>query len=204
MKYEINPSVAITLEQLKKGDKDAFGSLVAKTSERLYRLVFRMTGDEMEAEDILQDTYLKAFTGIASFEGRSSLETWLYRIAMNEVFMRYRKKSAPQVSIDEEVQGDEGLNEPLQIVDWCCLPEAELLDQESKTMLNQAADELSPGLRAVFILRDIQGLSIQDTAEILNISEGAVKTRLLRARLMLREKLSRYYSEKMERRSGHA
>lgn len=197
-------STNLSIELLKKGDSQEFNKLVEGTSEKIYRMAYRMLGTEMEAEDILQETYLKALIGMKSFEARSSIQTWLYRIAMNEVFMHFRKNGRPLISLDEEIDGEDGEIEPVQIVDWCCLPESELMDKESQNFLTNAAHRLSPALLAVFTLRDIQGLSIQEAAEILQISESSVKVRLLRARLFLREQLSSYYSERMERRVDHA
>ena len=101
------------------------------------------------------------------------------------------------VSTDEPVETEEGEQEPVQIVDWGLLPEEELMSVEAQRYLSEAIDRLSPSLRAVFVLRDIQGLSTQETGEVLNLSETAVKTRLSRARLRLREDLSGYFGEKL-------
>lgn len=111
--------------------------------------------------------------------------------------MFLRRKHPEQVSIDEPVDTEEGEMEPVQIVDWCCLPEQELLSSEARLHLDRAIDVLSPSLRVAFVLRDIQGLSTLETSEVLNLSETAVKTRLSRARLRLREELSSYYKERL-------
>jgi RNA polymerase sigma-70 factor (ECF subfamily) len=156
-----------------------------------------MLNDPQDAEDVLQETFLKALRGLKNFDGRSSLSTWLYRIATNEALMLIRRKKPDLVSTDEPVETEDGEQEPVQIVDWCCLPEDELMSAEAQHYLDEAIGRLSPNLRAVFVLRDLQGLSTQETGEVLNLSETAVKTRLSRARLRLREDLSGYYGEQL-------
>jgi RNA polymerase sigma-70 factor, ECF subfamily len=199
-KIEINnEQEPLSLAALQAGDKAEFARLVDMYSNQIYRLGMKILGDPNDAEDVLQETFIKAYRSLPSFEGRSSISTWLYRIAANEALMlvRKRKPEAYIVSSDGDSE-DEDISPPQQIVDWCCLPENELLSSEAKQFLDQAVEKLSPNLRIVFILRDIQGLSIRETAEVLKISEMAVKTRLLRARLQLREELSAYYGEKLE------
>jgi RNA polymerase sigma-70 factor (ECF subfamily) len=191
------------IDQLISGDRQAFAALVEKTSQKIYALGLRMLGNEQDAEDMLQETYLKAYKALPNFEKRSSIFTWLFRIASNEALMilRKRKNSAPQVEIEKE---DEDNDAPLEIVDWCCLPEEEMLSTETQAILKDAAENLSPALRLVFQLRDVDGFSIADTAEILDISGDAVKTRLVRARMKLREYLSTYFKERMEGGTRHA
>jgi RNA polymerase sigma-70 factor (ECF subfamily) len=192
----------ISLEGLKTGDRGAFAKLVEIYSPQVYRLALKILGDAQDAEDVLQETFIKALRALPSFEGRSTLSTWLYRIAVNEALMMVRRRKQDQYSVDLEREDDEGQAEPVEIVDWCCLPEGELLNAESRKFLDMAIDQLSPALRAVFILRDIQGLSVRETAESLGIAEPAVKTRLLRARLKLREELSAYFRERLSERSA--
>jgi len=187
----------ISLPALKAGDRVEFAKLVETTSGPVYRLALKMVNNQQDAEDILQETFIKAYRKLSEFEGRSSLSTWLYRIAVNEALMLLRQRSPNSLSIDEEVETVDGNMEPMQIVDWCCLPENELLSEESRHLMDEAVQLLSPALRAVFILRDIEGLSIRETAEALDLTETAVKTRLLRARLNLRNQLSAYYSERV-------
>jgi RNA polymerase sigma-70 factor, ECF subfamily len=198
-KIEVNnEQEPLSLEALQAGNKAEFARLVDLYSNQIFRLAMKILGDQNDAEDVLQETFIKAYRALPSFEGRSSISTWLYRIAANEALMlvRKRKPEANVVSSDGSDYEDE-LSPPQQIVDWCCLPENELLSNEASQFLDTAVDNLSPALRIVFILRDIQGLSIRETAEILKISNMAVKTRLLRARLQLRETLSAYYGEKL-------
>jgi len=187
----------ISVDALKAGDRAEFARLVDAYSGPIYRLGLRMLGREQDAEDVLQNTFLQALTHIENFEGRSSLSTWLYRIAANEALMLLRRKR-PEVSIDDSDSDDDrdGLS-PAEFVDWGALPEEELLSSEGKKALDQAVQNLPETLRMVFILRDIQELSIRDTADALGLSETNVKTRLLRARLNLREQLSAYYGERM-------
>lgn len=196
----MNNDTNISLEALQAGDRIEFARLVEVTSPKIYRLALKMMGNPQDAEDILQDTYIKAFRNINTFAGRSSLSTWLYRIATNEALMSLRRKQLDTVSIDEPVETMEGEQEPTQIVDWCCLPEQELLSAETRHRLDDAISHLSPALRVVFLLRDIEGLSTLETAQALNLSEEAVKTRLSRARMQLREDLSVYYSERLDER----
>lgn len=191
----------ISLEALKAGDRAAFAALVEKYSERIYRLALKILGDEQDAEDVLQETFIKALRALPSFEGRSSLSTWLHRIAVNEALMLVRRRKPEAISIDIDEEAGEDAAPPVEIVDWCCLPESELLSGESRRALDDAMQKLSPALRVVFVLRDLQGLSVRETAEALNLSEVAVKTRLLRARLKLREELSHYYAERIAERS---
>ena len=187
-----------SLAALQKGDRTEFARLVDTYSAPIYRLALKIVGTPQDAEDVLQETFIKAYRNLSTFEGRSSFSTWLYRIASNEAFMSLRRRKPEAVSVDAEIETPDGEQEPVQIVDWCCLPEAELLTTESREYLDVAIDRLPPPLRVVFLLRDIEGLSVRETAEALRISEAAVKTRLLRARLQLRERLSQYYGERIK------
>ncbi len=178
----------ISLEALVAGDRAEFARLVDAYSSPIYRLGLRMLGNPQDAEDVLQNTFLNVLTHIAEFEGRSSLATWLYRIAANEALMLLRKKK-PEVNLEDVETGDDEAEDlkPTQFVDWSALPEDQLLSGEGKQMLDRAIDALPESMRIVFLLRDVEGLSIKETAEALNLTETNVKTRLLRARLFLRE-----------------
>ena len=192
----------ISLEALKAGSRSEFARLVERYSGQVYRLALKILNDPQDAEDVLQETFIKALRGLPSFEGRSSLSTWLYRIAVNEALMAVRKRKPDVVQMDAEKDDGEGQSEPVEIVDWCCLPEGELMSTESRQFLDQAVQQLTPALRTVFVLRDVEGLSVKETAETLGITEVTVKTRLLRARLKLREALSIYFAERLAERSG--
>jgi RNA polymerase sigma-70 factor (ECF subfamily) len=199
MNSDEKTSEAFSLEALRAGDRAEFARLVETYSAAIYRLAIKMLENSQDAEDILQETFIKAFRHLNTFDGRSSLSTWLYRIATNEALMALRRRKVNLVSLDEPDETLEREQEPLQIVDWCCMPEEELMSAEAHQYLDRAIDELSPNLRVVFILRDMEGLSTQEVEQVLGLSETAVKTRLSRARLRLRELLSEYYGEKMAR-----
>jgi len=185
-----------SLEALQSGNQEEFSRLVDAYSVKIYRLAIKMLNQQQDAEDVLQETFYKAYRGLKSFDGRSKLSTWLFRIATNEALMVLRRKHPDIVSIDEPLETEEGEQEPVQIVDWCCLPENELLSEESRGRLDEAVQKLPESLRVVFLLRDINDLSTHETAEVLGLSDTAVKTRLSRARLRLREELSVYFGER--------
>lgn len=187
------------LEALRNGDKAEFARLLDAYSGLIYRLGIKMVGNQQDAEDVLQETFIKAYRHIGSFKGRSQLSTWLYRIAANEALMLLRKEnSRDHISLEEPFDNADAEQEPVQIEDWCCLPEDELMSEEARHYLDEALTELTPNLRAVFLLRDVEGLSTRETAEVLDLTETAVKTRLSRARLQLRELLTTYYSARSD------
>lgn len=186
----------ISLPALKSGDRAEFARLVDLATPAIYRLGLKMLGDAQDAEDILQNTFLKALQSLKDFEGRSSPMTWLYRIAVNEALMLIRRRK-PQVGIADEAGESDDLIAPVQLTDWCCLPESDFMTAESKRALDAAIQTLPEKLRVVFVLRDIEGLSIQETMDALELSDTAVKSRLLRARLHLREQLSGYFGDRL-------
>jgi RNA polymerase sigma-70 factor (ECF subfamily) len=197
----VENKIEISIEALRAGDREEFSRLVDAYSGPIYRLALKMLGIPSDAEDILQNTFLKAFQHLKEFEGRSSLSTWLYRIATNEALMFIRKQH-PEITLSDVATEDNDNNDysPAQFTDWHHLPEAEFLSSESQAALDTAVQHLPENQRIVFILRDIEDLSIQETSQVLNLSEAAVKTRLLRARLRLREELSTYYGERLDKR----
>jgi len=141
---------------------------------------------------------MKVLQSIDKFEGRSSLSTWLYRIGVNEALMLLRRQK-PTIPVAMDYEDDDNeIRHPTQFTDWCCLPEEDLLSEEARRHLDKAIRRLPEKLQVVFLLRDIEGLSIRETSEALDLSETAVKTRLLRARLNLREQLSTYYGERLK------
>jgi RNA polymerase sigma-70 factor (ECF subfamily) len=195
-------SLEISLEALIAGDRAEFARLVDAYSSPIYRLGLRMLSTPQDAEDVLQNTFLNVLTHLSTFEGRSSLSTWIYRIAANEALMLIRKKK-PEVNIERSEDAQAGDNDEelllTQFVDWSALPENELLSGESQKYLDSAIQTLPESMRIVFVLRDVEGLSIKETADALNLTETNVKTRLLRARMLLREQLSTYYGERIAR-----
>lgn len=189
----------VSLDALREGDRQEFARLVEEYSPMIYRLGLKMLNNPQDAEDILQETFIKAYKHIGKFDGRSSISTWLYRIATNEALMSLRKKRPDMISFDVPSINESEPQEPMQIVDWCCLPEEEFLSSEGRLRLDEAAERLPESLRIVFVLRDMEGLSTRETADVLDISEMAVKTRLSRARLRLREDLSTYFGKLVEK-----
>lgn len=183
------------LIRLKSGDRDAFAELVNLHSARIYNLALRMTSNPTEAEEVLQETFIQAARHIGSFRGQSKLGTWLHRIATNQALMRLRQKQPISVSIEE--QADETAESFQPLADLSDLPEDELLTGEALGKINEAIDKLPQNLRVVFVLRDLEGLSTAETADSLGLSISAVKSRLLRARLKLRESLSDYFDERI-------
>jgi RNA polymerase sigma-70 factor (ECF subfamily) len=196
MDEELN-NQPLNLDALKAGDRSEFARMVERYSNHIYRVALKFLGNPHDAEDVLQETFIKALRGLPNFEGRSSLSTWLYRIAVNESLMVLRKPIPDSVPVDEPDPEEEFTPSGMVLTDWCCMPEEELLSSESKQFLDIAVRNLPETLKTVFILRDIEGLSIRETADALNLTETAVKTRLLRARLKLRDELSLYYGERM-------
>jgi RNA polymerase sigma-70 factor (ECF subfamily) len=190
-----------SLSALRSGERAEFARLVEDLSPAVYRLALNIVGEAQDAEDVLQETFIKVLHALPEFEGRSSLSTWIHRIAVNEALMLLRRRRPEALPVDSGEDGaeDEDAHMPVQLVDWCCLPEKEMLSAEARGKLDAAIQRLSPALRAVFLLRDVEGYSIAEAAQALGIGESAVKVRLMRARLRLRDELSGYYAGKMER-----
>jgi len=193
----------IDLEALQAGDRQVFAQVVDLYADRLYNLALKITGHPQDAEDVLQEALINAFRHIDSFEGRSQIGTWLYRITYNTALMRQRKKRPATVSMDEPLKLDGGDMVPRQFFDWCCLPERDLLSGEALDYMQEAIQRLPESLKPVFVLRDIEGLSTAETGEVLDLSESAVKSRLHRARLFLREELTTYFSGWQQGRREH-
>lgn len=183
------------LQRIQAGDKSACAACIDKYSPGVYRLALRLMQNEADAEDVMQETFISAFKSIGSFEGRSELSTWLYRITYNAAMMRLRKHQPHTVSVEETETADDGGLVPHQLFDWCCLPERDFETAEVRAELERAIGRLPEKLRAVFVLRELEGLSTEETAQALSISSENVKTRLHRARLWLREQLSPYFTE---------
>ncbi len=188
------------LRGLRAGEAEAYRRLLELHSANVYNVAFKLLGDEQEAEDVLQETFLSAFEAIEGFEGRSKLSTWLYRIAYNASLMRLRKRTQmTSFSLDVGPSGvdqdGDGPHVPRHLVDWSSVPDDQLLTAEAREVMDQAIAELPETLRSTFILRDIEGLSGSETAEVLGIPVPTVKTRLRRARLWLRDRLSDYFEE---------
>ncbi len=183
----------LLVEKVKAGDLSAFEQLMRQYDRQIFRIALHITQNREDAEDIVQDTFFKAFQKVNQFQGNSKFYTWLVRIAVNESLMRLRKRrSQKTVSMDDEIQTEEG-SIPRDFADWMPNPEQNYNRAELADILRKTIQGLPPGFRTVFALRDIDGLSTEETAQALGLSVPAVKSRLLRARLQLRERLSRYF-----------
>ncbi len=176
----------------KGGDATAFEELVNRYERKIFRLTMNITRNREDAEDAMQDAFMKAYSHLDRFQEESRFYTWLVRIAANEALMRLRKRSPNQVSLDEPIETDDDFI-PQQIEDWGPSPEQRFAQTEMRDILRGVIEELTPDFRIVFVLRDVEGLSTEETAEAVGISEAAVKSRLLRARLKLRQKLDRHF-----------
>jgi RNA polymerase sigma-70 factor (ECF subfamily) len=190
------------LDRIRAGDKNACAECVEIHSPGIYRLALRLMKNAADAEDVVQETFLNAFKGIAGFDGRSELRTWLYRIAYNAAMMRLRRPGPETVSVDEAVEPEAGTLVPKALFAWRDLPERELEKAELRALLEQAVRELPELLRAVYVMRELEGLSTGATAAALEVSEDVVKTRLHRARMRLRNRLSDYFASPARRSEG--
>src|SRR5215469_5499964 len=182
----------------RQGDPAAFNQLVSRYERKIYRLAKNITQNDEDAEDVLQEAFLKAYEHLDSFQGNSKFYTWIVRIAVNEALMKLRKRRGDRtVPLDEPVDtGEEMVNREIAV--WEDNPEQRYSREEIQSILNEAIESLKPDFRTVFVLRDIEELSTEETAEALGISVPAVKSRLLRARLALREKLTGKFRRKGE------
>jgi RNA polymerase sigma-70 factor (ECF subfamily) len=178
----------------KGGDINAFETLVGRYERKIFRLAQNITQNKEDAEDVMQEAFLKSYQHLSEFQGNSRFYTWLVRIAVNQALMKLRKRRPNQVSLDEEVDTGEDTM-PREVEDWGPSPEERYKQAELGTILNSTIAELEPPFRIVFQLRDIEELSTEETAEALGLSIPAVKSRLLRARLKLRQKLNRYFRQ---------
>ena len=182
------------VEQVKQGQVGQFNELVNRHARKIFRLTRHITGNREDAEDALQEAFLKAYSRLPQFQGDSQFYTWLVRIAVNESLMKLRKRKSGgfSVSLDEPIETEDDFL-PREIVAWDENPEQKYAQQELQEILDRAVSSLPPIFRTVFVLRDLEQLSTEEAAEALNLSVAAVKSRLLRARLQLREKLSPYF-----------
>ena len=188
--------------EARQGNLDAFTDLVNLYERKIFRLTQHITGNREDAEDALQETFLKAYSRLDQFHGDSRFYTWLVRIAVNESLMKLRKrKTTAAVSLDEPVESD-GNFMPREVASWDPSPEERYAQTELREILDRTVQALPPIFRTVFILRDLDHLSTEETAEALDISVPAVKSRLLRARLQLREDLTKYFKRGDKRGDG--
>jgi RNA polymerase sigma-70 factor (ECF subfamily) len=182
--------------QAREGDRSAFNELVRRYEGKIFRLAQHVTQNREDAEDVLQETFLKAYEHLDQFKGDSKFYTWIVRIAVNQALMKLRRrKTDKSVSMDETIDtGEDTVTR--EIAAWDEDPEQRFSREELGGILDDAVQSLEPLYRSVFVLRDIEELSTEETAEALGLSIPAVKSRLLRARLQLRERLTRFFKRK--------
>jgi RNA polymerase sigma-70 factor (ECF subfamily) len=178
------------------GDTASFSILLRRYEGKIFRLAMNITQNREDAEDVLQEAFLKAYEHLDQFQGNSRFYTWIVRIAVNQALMKLRKRRSDRaVSLDEQIDTGED-TVVREIAAWDPDPEERFSQAELHGILTGAIDELSPIYRTVFTLRDVDGLSTEETAEALDLTVPAVKSRLLRARLQLRDKLTRFFKRK--------
>jgi RNA polymerase sigma-70 factor, ECF subfamily len=182
----------------KNGDVAAFEQLVKRYDGKLFRIAQSVTHNREDSQDAVQEAFLKAYQHLGDFRGDSQFSTWLIRITLNQSLMKLRKqRAAKEVSLDEDLRTDEETL-PREVIDWAPNPEQRFSASELRNILIKTIEELRPILRTVFVLQDLEGLSTEQTAEVLNLSQSAVKSRLWRARLQLRERLNQYFGKSAE------
>lgn len=188
----------VLVDAARQGDVGAFEQLIKRYDRNVFRIAQHITQNREDAEDVVQDAFIKAYQNLKQFQGNSKFYTWLVRIAVNEALMKLRQRRGDRtVPLDEPLDtGEETMAREIAV--WGDNPEQQYSKEEMQNILSDAVDSLKPDFRTVFTLRDIEEMSTEETAEILGISIPAVKSRLLRARLALREKLTRQFKRKGE------
>jgi RNA polymerase sigma-70 factor, ECF subfamily len=196
---EVSDEVRAELElvnRAREGDATAFSALIRQYEGKIFRLAMNITQNREDAEDVLQESFLKAYEHLDQFQGNSKFYTWIVRIAVNQALMKLRKRKTDRtVSLDEQIDTGED-TVVREIASWDPDPEERFSREELHAILTEAIDGLAPIYRTVFTLRDVDGLSTEETAEALELTVPAVKSRLLRARLQLRDKLTRFFKRK--------
>jgi RNA polymerase sigma-70 factor (ECF subfamily) len=190
----------VLVERVRSKDVAAFEELLGRYENKLYRLAMRFVRNENDAQEILQEAFLSAWRNLPGFEGRAQFGSWMYRVTVNAALMFLRARSRhPEVMLDDvepailhkaAEQSVHGSSE-----DWSQRPDEQLQSEELRRHIQEAADALPEGLRTVFLVRDVEGMSTEETAELLGLSLPAVKTRLHRARLAMREAIGRYFAQ---------
>ena len=194
------PSDSELLERARQGDAAAFGSLIRRHDKHLYRIARSMLPDDQEAEDAVQETYIRAFTGLRDFRGAASLRTWLTRIVLNEAIRR-RRRQRPMLDLDALQAAQERTRRPAHSSSLTARdrdPERAAAQNQIRKMLEKAIDDLPVAFRVVFVMRDVEEISTGTTAKLLGIREETVKTRLHRARRLLRESLGAQLSSALK------
>ena len=186
------------IQDAKDGSLTAFGQLVKRHEGQMFRIAYSLLHNREDAEDAVQGAFLKAFQKLIQFQAKAKFSTWLGRITVNEALTKLRRDPVRRSSIGHEGQ-DEAGSLPKEIADWAPNPEMLYTVKELRNILETNLRRLNPNLRAVFLLHDVEGISLEDTAETLGLTLGAVKTRSWRARLQLREWLQRYFCNEKHR-----
>jgi RNA polymerase sigma-70 factor, ECF subfamily len=181
---------AALIGRIQRGEKELFYDLIRPYERRVFVIAFTILRNEADAEDAAQDAFLKALKYLAQFRPESRFSTWLIQVAINEAHQRQRKNHLEILQPIEDQENEDGTYTPRDFADWREIPSEALERKEIRDELIAAFGSLAQKYREVFVLRDVERLSIEDAAQVLGISAGAVKTRLLRARLMLRDLLS--------------
>ena len=191
------------VRDLQNGNLDAYDKLAEIYQKKIYGLSFHLTRNQMDAQDVTQEVLLTLFRKINMFQGKSAFSSWVYRITVNASYMKLRsKKKEPNVSIDELMPSFNSAGfQQEKIQDWSENTESLLFTKETRDVINKAVDLLPEKEKVVFLLRDVEGLSSEKTGEILDLTVPAVKSRLHRARLFLRKKLSYYFEEFSSRKA---
>ncbi len=186
------------------GDLEAFDKLAQIYQKKIYGLSFNLTRNQMDAQDVAQDVLLTIYRKIHTFQGKSAFSSWVYRVTLNATYMKLRsKKKEPKISIEDMLPSfnSSGYQQE-KIQDWSENTESLLFSNETKSVIKKAVDQLPEKEKVVFMLRDVEGLSTEKVGEILDLTIPAVKSRLHRARLFLRKKLSGYFEEFHTRRKS--
>lgn len=193
-----NQPDAQLVDLAREGDSRAFDELVRRYQDRVFRLCYKILRHEDDALEASQDAFLSAFRGLPRFKAESTFSTWLYRVATNAALMKYRKRRDGHVSYEQSQSAVDGL-EPMAIADWSQQPLDVLLDTETREILSREMDRLPENEREVFVLRDIMEQSNEQVSRELGITVAAVKSRLHRARVHLRDRVNRYFRDKLTR-----
>jgi RNA polymerase sigma-70 factor, ECF subfamily len=186
----------VLVHAAKAGSLQAFEELVRRYDRNVFRIAQHITQNREDAEDVVQDAFLKAYQNLGNFQENSKFYTWLVRIAVNEALMKLRRRRPERmVSLDEDVKTEDD-SVPREVADWSPNPEQQYTQAELREILDRTIHGLPATFRTVFVLRDVEGLSTEETAEALSLSVPAVKSRLLRARLQLRERLNKFFQRR--------
>ncbi|HOC02097.1 MAG TPA: sigma-70 family RNA polymerase sigma factor [Candidatus Ratteibacteria bacterium] len=199
---ENNKALALLKEnELIKLAKDrnsaAFEELVKRNQARIYNLGLKLLGNKEDAADLLQETFINAYYALPKFEGKSAFSTWLYRIATNNAFMKMRKKKIPLVRFEQKNNDEDGRIYPAEIADWSGDPKAHLQNEELKALIEKSVNSLPGKYKTIFVLHDIEGFSTEEISKMLGLSVPAVKSRIHRSRMYLRDKLSEYFNSRI-------